>query len=185
MTEKEIIAGCIKKKAQCQHLLFNQYSRKLMTVCLRYAGSTEEAEDMLQESFIKIFSSITQYRFEGSFEGWLRKLTINICLRKLQQAKIKYDDTSVLDTVSHAIPDNAVSSLSEKELIRMISCLPQGYRIVFNLNIIEGYSHEEIALMLNIEAATSRSQLIKARRLLQKQISAQQKIIIKHEGQGI
>lgn len=178
MTETEIIKGCLKKNAAFQHLLFNKYSRLLMTVCLRYAGNTSEAEDMLQESFIKIFSSIHQYRFEGSFEGWIRTVTVNTCLRKLQKTKIKYDDTSTLEAIGDAAQPRAISVLSEKELIRLISNLPNGYRIVFNLNVIEGYTHDEIAAMLGIEPATSRSQLIKARRLLQKQILLYQKIAL-------
>lgn len=178
MTETEIITGCLKKNAASQRLLFNKYSRLLMTVCLRYAGNTSEAEDMLQESFIKIFSSIHQYRFEGSLEGWLRRVTVNTCLRKLQKTKIKYYDTSAsaLETIEDVAQPQAISALTEKELIRLISNLPNGYRIVFNLNVIEGYSHDEIAAMLDIEPATSRSQLIKARRLLQKQILLYQKI---------
>jgi len=182
VTETEIITGCLKKNAASQRLLFNKYSRLLMTVCLRYAGNTSEAEDMLQESFIKIFSSIHQYRFEGSFEGWLRRVTVNTCLRKLQTIKIKYQDISDLETTGDVAQPGAISVLTEKELIRLISNLPNGYRIVFNLNVIEGYSHDEIAAMLGIEPATSRSQLIKARRMLQKQILSYQKIALKHEG---
>lgn len=184
MTEKEIISGCLKSDAACQHLLFTKYSRKLMTVCLRYAGITTEAEDMLQESFVRIYSSIHQYRFDGSFEGWMRAVTVNVCLRKLQKKKIRYDDVLSLAGAEDVNPD-IVSTLTEKELMEMISNLPNGYRIVFNLSVIEGYSHDEIAAMLDIEPATSRSQLIKARRLLQKQISGDQKIILKHERKRI
>ena len=153
-----------------------------MTVCVRYAGLATEAEDMLQESFIRIFSNIQQYKFEGSFEGWIRRVTVNTCLRKLQQTKIRYDELSGEENDRVAIHDDAISVLTEKELIRMISSLPGGYRIVFNLNVIEGYTHEEIADLLDIEPATSRSQLAKARRLLQKQISAHQKFFLKYEG---
>jgi RNA polymerase sigma-70 factor (ECF subfamily) len=182
VTEKEIITGCIKKNAVCQRLLFDQYSRKLMTVCLRYAGTTPDAEDMLQESFIKIFSAIHQYRFEGSFEGWMKRVTVSACLRKLQGAKIRYDDTSALESLQHAVHPDAIASLNEKELTRLISSLPDGYRVVFNLSVMEGYSHDEIAGLLKIEAVTSRSQLMKARRLLQKKILAHQKTSVKHEG---
>lgn len=178
MTEKEIIKGCLKKNAASQHLLFHQYSRLLMTVCLRYAGNISEAEDMLQESFIRIFAFIHQYKFEGSFEGWIRAVTVNVCLRKLEKLKIRYDDTSTLENLSDTVQPNAISALTEKELIQLISNLPNGYRIVFNLYVMEGYSHDEIAAMLNIEPATSRSQLIKARRLLQKQILSYQKIAL-------
>lgn len=178
MTETEIIKGCLKRNAASQHLLFHHYSRLLMTVCLRYAGNTSEAEDMLQESFIRIFAFIHQYKFVGSFEGWIRAVTVNVCLRKLKKLKIWYDDTSTLENLGDTVQPNAISALSEKELIQLISNLPNGYRIVFNLNAIEGYSHDEIAVMLGIEPATSRSQLIKARRLLQKQILSYQKIAL-------
>ena len=178
MQEEEIINGCLKNNAICQRVLFDMYSRILMSVCLRYANDTAEAEDMLQESFIKIFAAIHQYRYEGSLEGWLKKVTINTCLRKLQRATIRFEDTSIAESLSDTIHPNAISSLTEKELIKMISNLPNGYRIVFNLRVIEGYSHEEIAAMLGIEQVTSRSQLIKARRMLQKQILSFQKIIL-------
>lgn len=185
MTEKEIIAGCLKKNAISQHLLFAKYSRKLMTVCSRYAGTSPEAEDMLQESFIKIFSSIHQYRSEGSFEGWLRRITVTTCLRKLQKTKTRYDDLSMLETLSDAVHPDVISALAEKELIGLIRNLPDGYRIVFNLSVIEGYSHDEIATMLGIEPATSRSQLMKARRQLQKQLLDYQKINLQHERKRI
>lgn len=178
MTETEIIAGCLKENSTCQHALFNRYARLLMTVCLRFASDTSEAEDMLQESFIRIFENIKQYRQEGSFEGWLRRITVHTCLRKLQKQRIRFDDRSDPESIGEYIQPQALSVLSEKELIRLISNLPNGYRIVFNLSVIEGYSHDEIAAMLGIEAATSRSQLIKARRLLQKQILAHQKIAL-------
>ena len=182
MTENDIIKGCLKKNATSQHLLFHQYSRQLMSVCLRYSGNVWEAEDMLQEAFIRIFAFIHQYKFKGSFEGWIRSVTVNTCLRKLEKLKIKYDDISTIETLKDTIEPNAISALAEKELIRLISNLPDGYRIVFNLNVIEGYSHNEIAAMLGIAPVTSRSQLIKARRLLQKQIISHQKIAFNNEG---
>lgn len=178
MTEAEIIKGCVGKNVRCQRLLFDTHAGRLMTVCLRYASDTPEAEDMLQESFIRIFDAVDQYRFEGSFEGWLKKVTVNVCLKVLQKKRIKFTETSSLELVASAAEPQAVSSLSENELIKMISALPDGYRIVFNLYAMEGYSHEEIATMLNIETVTSRSQLLKARRLLQKQILLHQKIAI-------
>jgi RNA polymerase sigma-70 factor (ECF subfamily) len=185
VTENEIIAGCLKKKAICQHLLFAKYSRKLMSVCSRYAGTFSEAEDMLQESFIKIFSSIHQYKSQGSFEGWLRKITVNTCLRKLEKIKIRYDELPAVETVDAAVHPDVLSNITEKELMGLISSLPEGYRIVFNLSVIEGYSHDEIASMLGIQPATSRSQLIKARRQLQKQLLEYQKIILHHERKRI
>jgi len=177
VTETEIITGCIKKVAACQRVLFDKYSPMLMTVCLRYARSLPEAEDMLQEAFIRIFGSIHQYKLAGAFEPWLRAVTVNACLRKLEQSKIRYDATAA-DSAGEAIEPQAIAALSEKELIRLISSLPDGYRVVFNLHAIEGYSHDEIAALLNIAPATSRSQLIKARRLLQKLIITSQKMMV-------
>jgi RNA polymerase sigma-70 factor (ECF subfamily) len=185
VTENEIIAGCLKKNAISQHLLFTKYSRKLMTVCSRYAGTSPEAEDMLQDSFIKIFSSIHQYRSEGSFEGWLRRITVTTCLRKLQKTKIRYDDLSTLEALGDAVHPDVISALAEKELVGLIRNLPDGYRIVFNLSVIEGYSHDEIATMLGIQPATSRSQLMKARKQLQKQLLDYQKINLQHERKRI
>lgn len=178
MTEQEIIKGCIQKKVACQRLLFDYYAGGLMTVCLRYACDTPEAEDMLQESFIRIFSSIHQYRFEGSFEGWMKRVVVNVCLRMLQKKRIEFTGISALEINADATQPQAVSSLTEDELVKLIGNLPDGYRIVFNLYVMEGYNHEEIAAMLGIEPATSRSQLMKARRMLQKQILLYQKIVI-------
>ena len=181
MTEEEIIKGCKKNNTRCQHELFNMYAGKLMSVCLRYAASTRDAEDMLQNSFIKIFNSIQQYRNEGAFEGWIRKITVNTCLAHLRKKSFNYTEEKNAGNVADINTLQAVSSISEKELIKMISKLPEGYRIVFNLYVIEGYSHEEIAKMMNIEAVTSRSQLAKARKMLQEQILSQQKIIMSHD----
>ena len=179
MTEAEIIKGCKKKNIACQRLLFDAYAGRLMTVCLRYACDTPEAEDMLQESFIRIFEVIDQYRFEGSFEGWLKRITVTIALRILQKKKIKFSSTEIVNDehISVAEP-KALSTLSETELLKLINGLPDGYKIVFNLYVMEGYSHEEIAEMLNIETVTSRTQLMKARKMLQKQILSNQKIAI-------
>ncbi len=177
MTEEEIIKGCIHNNAHCQHALFKQYAGRVMGICLRYASANSEAEEMAQHAFIKLFNAIHQFRFEGSFEGWVRKITVRTCLTALQKKHIQYADINMADFVVDPNAVHAISALSEKELIEMIKRLPEGYRIVFNLYVIEGYSHDEIAAMLNIESATSRSQLAKARKILQKQILLQQKVI--------
>ena len=182
MAEQEIIKGCIQNNAQCQHTVFKQYAGRMMSVCLRYAATKPEAEDMLHDAFIKIFSSIKQFRSEGSFEGWIRKITVNTCLALLNKKRIFYSDAGMAEAITDEAGLNIISGLTEKELIKMISRLPDGYRIVFNLYVIEGYDHDEIAAMLNIKTVTSRSQLVKARKLLQKQILSQQKITSRHDG---
>jgi RNA polymerase sigma-70 factor (ECF subfamily) len=177
LNEEEIINGCIHKNTACQQLLFDKYAGSLLSICRRYARDPADAEDILQEAFIKIFANIGQYRFAGSFEGWIKKITVNYCLKYLQKKRIEFKDSTETEAKQNkSIEPEILSSLSEEELIKMISNLPDGYRLVFNLYVIEGYDHNEIAGMLNIKATTSRSQLIKARRLLQKQILLNQNI---------
>lgn len=179
MTEHELIKGCIRKDADCQRRLFELYAGKMMTVCLRYATDSAEAEDMLQEGFIRVFSYIHQFKFEGSFEGWVRRIVVNSALKALQKKKIVFSEIKEQQSNSIASPEPyAYVNLGEEELLKLINALPEGYRIVFNLNVIEGYSHEEIAQMLKIQASTSRSQLVKARKMLQNQILQLQKIAV-------
>lgn len=176
MTEAELINGCKKNDALCQRLLFEQYSARLMALCLRYACDRPEAEDMLQESFIRIYSYIRQYKAEGSFEGWIKKIVIHCAIRYAKKRRSKL--TEPAENAIQQIPgqDFIIPNLTETELLKLISILPDGYRLVFNLYAIEGYSHDEIAEMLGIAATTSRSQLLKARRVLQEQILLMQKI---------
>ena len=148
----------------------------MMTLCRRYACDQKEAEDILQESFIKVFKQIEQYRFEGSLEGWIRRIVVHTALRTLQNKKIRFTDIDEdLQNTSSVDPD-ALMNLSAEELLRLIRNLPDGYRIVFNLYVHEGYDHNEIASMLNISAGTSRSQLLKARKYLKTQIESLKKL---------
>lgn len=178
MTENDIIKGCIKGKADCQRMLFETYARKMMSVCLRYVVNYHDAEDILQEAFIKVFAHIHQFKFEGSFEGWLRKIVVNTALKALQKKKLHFAEVNE-STISLADADaGAPSNLQAEQLMKILNHLPDGYRIVFNLYVIEGYDHEEIAKMLNIQTSTSRSQLVKARKMLQQQITMIEKIVV-------
>ena len=177
-SEQEIIRECIRGNAKYQKMLFEKYSGKFMTICNRYATDQMEAEDMLQEGFIRIFKNLHQFKFEGSFEGWIRRIIVNACLKIIKSKKISL---SIDDDSKVQIPDTNVSvssQLSEEELLKLIKNLPTGYRIIFNLHAIEGYNHDEIGEMLNIKASTSRSQLVKARKMLQQQIINMQKIAV-------
>jgi len=176
LTEQELIKGCIKQNPLCQRMLFDQYAGKFMTVCLRYANDAMEAEDMLQDGFVRIFNNIHQFKFEGSFEGWMRRIVVNVCLKQLQKKKLYFSE--IKEYNGPALDASAYTSLGEDDLMKLISNLPDGYRIVFNMNVIEGYSHEEIATMLNIQPSTSRSQLVKARKMLQQQIVELQKMAV-------
>lgn len=178
MTEREIINGCIKKDEVCQRMLFEQFAAGMMTVCRRYARDQGEAEDILQDAFIRIFSFIRQYRSEGSLEGWIRRIVVNTALKAIQKRKIVFSGINEEHERVQSTEADAPSNLSAEELLKLISQLPDGYRLVFNLYVMEEYNHEEIAGMLKITAGTSRSQLSKARRMLKEQILSIQKIPI-------
>jgi RNA polymerase sigma factor (sigma-70 family) len=169
LTEKQLITGCLAGDALCQRHLFDQYAGRLMTVCLRYAADQMDAEDLLMEAFVKVYRYLHQYKFEGSFEGWMRRIAVNTALKKLQKKKVLFEEANP-ERVTEAVDANAYTHLSEKEILDLVRRLPDGYRIIFNLFVIEGYSHEEIAGLLHIQPGTSRSQLVKARKLLQQLI---------------
>lgn len=149
-----------------------------MAVCLRYAHDAMEAEDMLQEGFIRVFNYLDQFKFEGSFEGWVRRVVVNTALKHLQKKRLSFTEINDNNQQAPRLESYAYSNLGEEELIKLINRLPDGYRTIFNLNIIEGYSHEEISKMLDIQPSTSRSQLVKARKMLQQQILNLQKIAV-------
>jgi RNA polymerase sigma-70 factor (ECF subfamily) len=155
---------------RCQRMLFERYAGKMLTVCLRYAHDRMEAEDWLQDAFVKVFRNIGQFKAEGSFEGWIRRIVVNTSLKHLQKKKIRLEEMDADKGNYQSVDPYVYSHLSEAELMKLINELPEGYKIVFNLHIIEGYSHEEIAKILGIQDSTSRSQLVKARRYLQQQI---------------
>ncbi len=127
-----------------------------------------EAEDILQEAFVKVFENIKQYRFKGSFEGWMRKIVVNTALKKLERKSRQNEEPlGEADYLHPSAPPLVYQQFNEADLLNIVASLPEGYRIVFNLYAIEGYSHDEIAEMLGIQASTSRSQLAKARKMLQ------------------
>lgn len=149
-----------------------------MTVCLRYAKDQMEAEDIFQEAFIRVFKYIHQFKFDGSFEGWIRRVVVNTALKSISKKKISFSDSEGYAEVSAKIDSYAYSNLGEDDILKLISQLPEGYKLVFNLYVIEGFSHDEIAKMLKIEPSTSRSQLVKARKMLQNKILGLHKIAV-------
>jgi RNA polymerase sigma factor (sigma-70 family) len=148
-------------------MLFEKYAGKMMSLCLRYTNDQQEAQDILQIGFLKVFDYIHQYSGEGSFEGWMRKVFASIAIRQLGKKRIYFTPVEDVNNDTVAEDPAIVSKLSEDEIHQLIRNLPTGYRTVFNLNVVEGYTHEEIAELLNIQPATSRSQLLKARKMLQ------------------
>jgi len=180
LTDDELIVGCIRQEAACQKAVFDRYASRMLGVSHRYARNTNDAEDILQDAFIKVFAKIKQFKGEGSFEGWIRRIVVNTALKKYTLTRYSKEITGYDVTESNqAVADpSAYGHLSEKDLLAMINSLPDGYRLIFNLYVIEGYQHEEIAEMLGIQPGTSRSQLVKARLLLQKQILQSQKVAV-------
>ena len=148
----------------------------MYAVCLRYARTPSDAADMLQDGFVKVFLKLDQYHFQGSFEGWVRKIMVNTALRTYQRQRFDMEQSGYEVLPDYAVDANAISKLSEAELLGLIARLPDGYRVIFNLVAIEGYSHAEVAQSLGIQESTSRSQLTKARRWLVEQLDAVEKI---------
>lgn len=178
MTESELIQGCLDKRRDYQKLLFDRYSGKMMSVCLRYANDEQQAKDILQEGFIKVYKYMHQYKFEGSFEGWMRRVFVSVATRLLSKERIFFSDIDIVNHNDSTVDPTAISKISADEIHTMIRNMPEGYRIVFNLNVIEGYNHDEIATMLGIQATTSRGQLLKARKYLQNLIRKKYNAII-------
>jgi RNA polymerase sigma factor (sigma-70 family) len=178
VTENEIIQGCIKEDRRCQREVFSRYAGKMMTVCLRYTRHRMEAEDILQDAFIKVFDNIHRFENKGSFEGWIRRIVINTALKNAARHSFQKEGIGMEHVIESSEDPSVFSKMTEDELLRLISQLPDGYRIVFNLFVIEGYSHKEIGETLGIEESTSRSQLVKARNMLQNRITTAQRIRI-------
>ncbi len=171
MNEKQLIEGCINGDRKAQKALYDKYSHRMMAVCLRYMKDMEDARDLMQEGFVKLYTNIHKYMGEGSFDGWVRKIFVNCALERLRQNDVlrNADDINGLDYAE--IPDeSATTEMSSEEIMMYVRSLPDGFRTVFNLFAIEGYSHKEIGYKLNISESTSRSQYMRARKMLQKMI---------------
>jgi RNA polymerase sigma-70 factor (ECF subfamily) len=166
--EDELIKGCVRRERSAQKRLYETFSSKMYALCCRYVKDSMEAEDVLVTAFTKILDRIDQYKGEGSFEGWIRRVVVNEALTYLRRNRSMYIETEL--EAADREPDYQLMSdhLEEEDLMNMIQELPAGYRIVFNLYAIDGYSHKEIAGQLNISENTSKSQLSRARVFLQK-----------------
>lgn len=169
-SEENLIASCIKKNRKAQAELFGRYSPKMLSVCRRYTNSKEEAEEVLSNGFVKVFRKLDQYQKAGSFEGWIRKIMVNEALNYL---KVKRNFMLVAEDKEPEAIEAPPTDLEAEDLMHLISQLPEGYRLVFNMYAIEGFKHKEIATHLNITESTSKSQLRKARLLLQKMLNQQ------------
>jgi RNA polymerase sigma factor (sigma-70 family) len=164
--DSRLIEQCLKGRARYQKLLYDKFACKVYPVCYRYAKNEEDAKDILQETFIKVFDKLNTFQDTGSFEGWIRKIAVNTAIRHYHNSLREIDKHDIEQAPELATDDSVLSALNAEDILKMIGSLPTGYRIVFNLYAIEGYSHKEIAEELGITEGSSRSQLTRARQAL-------------------
>lgn len=167
---EKIIKGCISGDRKSQGLLYNLYSDEMFGVCLYYSKDYTEAEDNLHDGFMKVFQKIDQFEFKGSLAGWIRRVMVNTALEKFRKQHLLYAVGDDYENSSDITPANVVSDLSANDLIKLIRELTPQYRMVFNLYAIEGYSHKEISEILGISEGTSKSNLARARNVLQAKV---------------
>ena len=170
-TNEELIEGCKRGERKFEELLYHTFASKMFAVCMRYSNEYANAEDLLQEGFVKVYKNLEKFRGEGSFEGWIRRIFVNNSIEHYRRKSNLYvvQETEALSYEYY--DDNALQKLMKDDLMKVIQSLSSGYRTIFNLYVIEGYSHREIGDMLGITEGTSKSQLARARYLLQKKIA--------------
>jgi RNA polymerase sigma-70 factor (ECF subfamily) len=168
--DSDLIEGCLLGNPVMQKKLYDKYAPKMYGICLRYAANTEDAKDILQDGFVKVFINLSKFKAAGSFEGWMRRIFVNTAIEHYRRKNQLY---AISENQEENIPNKDISALDElaaEDIIRLISELPNGYRTVFNLFAVEGYSHKEIATMMNISEGTSKSQYARAKAWLQEKI---------------
>lgn len=171
-TEEHILIGCRKGKSKAQKKLYDLYSAQMFGVCLRYAKNTADAEDILQDGFVKVFKNIDKYDGSGPLAGWIYRVMVNTALNHLRSKNkmrfVEYDN-NIAD--KHHEDDYIEPSFSKQEIMKAVQKLPYGYRTVFNMYVIDGYKHKEIAEMLDISINTSKTQLARARNMLKEELN--------------
>lgn len=175
-TEDELINKCIIGDRSAQRALYNHYAPKMFAICLRYAKDYHTAEDILQDAFVKVFRNIAKFRREGSFEGWLRRIFVNTSIEYYRRQVHLYPIVDSEDKPIDIEDEAAFDHLDEQDLLNMVNSLSPGYKTVFNLYCIEGYSHKEIGKLLGVSEGTSKSQLARAKSILRDMVIASQKL---------
>lgn len=170
ITESDLIRGCLEGNRRAQQMLYDRFAGKMYAVCLRYTKDEDEAQDVLQDGFIKVFRNLDKFRGDGSFEGWIRRIFVNTAIEYYRKAVNMKPVTEKEERTLEDADLSALDNLHEKEIMKLINELSPGYKTVFNLYVIEGYSHKEIAEMMGISEGTSKSQLARAKAVLQKMI---------------
>lgn len=174
MSDSELVSECLKGKSSAQRTLFQLHSGKMFAVCLRYMGNTMEAEEVLQESFIKVFEKLNQWKGNGPLGGWIRTIVVNTALTRIKNNKKFKLDKNIDEAVT--LSDNnedQLEAMQAEDLMRLIAQMPEGYKTVFNLFVVEGYGHKEIGELLGVSESTSKTQFLKAKNWLVKRINEQ------------
>jgi len=171
---EEIVKGCLNNDRKCQEMLYRKFSNTMYGVCLGYTKNKEEAKDVLQEGFIKVFKNIKNYSGEGSLEGWIRKIMVNtsIDFYRVRARKDHHIDIENIPDSQQVVDYSVLEIMSANEILNLIQKLPEGAKIIFNLYVVEGYTHDEIARILDISEGTSKSQFWRAKKLLQQMLSS-------------
>ena len=177
-TVDSLLDGCKRGDRKAQESLYKALASKMMAVCMRYAKDTFEAEDILQMGFIKVFRKVSEFRSEGSFEGWIRRIMVNTAIETYRKNLRSLNVVDIDEVYDQPQSTFDMGKLELNDLLKLVQQLSNGYRIVFNMYAIEGYSHAEISALLGIQESTSRSQLVKARKMLQSQILEIQKVAV-------
>jgi len=166
-SEEDILKGCRKNKRQYQEILYRRYAKKMYGICMSYAGNRDMAQDMLQDAFIKVFRNIKDFSRDGSLEGWIRRVVTNTAIDHLRKKNREYRYIAGSEgTDEEAVRPEAIENLKAQDLMGLVDKLPEGARMIFNLYALEGYSHKEIAVKMNISTGTSKSQFNRARKML-------------------
>ena len=174
MNDSALVKNCLKGDPIAQRKLFEKFAPKMLGVCMRYAKSTEQAEDVLQDAFIKVFQKLSHFKEKGSLEGWIRRVVVNTSLDQIRK-ELKFKDNVPMESVDYRLEQNSfiLEGLIAEDLLVLVNSMPDGYKTVFNLFAIEGFSHKEIALELNISVNTSKSQYSRARAFLKEKLEEQ------------
>jgi RNA polymerase sigma factor (sigma-70 family) len=170
ISETDLIRECIAGNRSMQEELYRRFAPKMYAVCMRYANNADDAQDLLQEGFIKVYRNLEKFRHEGSFEGWIRRVFVNTSIEHFRRKHTLYSITEKEENVIEDADITALDNLAEKDIINLIQELSPGYRTVFNMYVVEGYSHKEIGNILGISEGTSKSQLARAKAILQKKV---------------
>ena len=177
INEHDLIEACLRGRSDAQKVLYDRHKGKMMALCYRYAKNKDEAEDILQDGFIRVFNKLNTFKGNGSLEGWIRTVIVNIAIRHYQKNSRIHLQTPLEHAENKYGEEVILRDIRYTELLDLVQSMPDGYRLVFNMYAIEGYSHKEISKKLGISEGTSKSQLARARGYLKKRLEIQSKIL--------